>query len=349
MKHRTLSLFMAFVLSFALLSPAFAAQSSYSDVPTQHWASDSIARATQLGIFHGVDNHTFGFGQAISRAAFVQAFVRLFGWETVSPSNATFEDVSPDAWYYAAVETAVQHGAIPVSGSRFRPTETLTRSEMVSLLLRALGYGALAGMVSNYPAPFTDVTANKGFIVLAYDMGIVDGVGNHCFAPNDNATREQAAVLLMRVYDKLSAQSVAVDAAGQPAVIVSTPAARQGDSMPTTPLEPLLELYLTLRYQKTLGQDMSTLAVCLTAGGIRTVTDAQGTLLTTESLTATQVSDILARSDVLSYYSHRYESAYCLYMDTESQYVTLWYQSDESLAVKLQLARMFDITKYILV
>lgn len=348
MKNCILSIFVAFVLSLVLMAPAAAAEVTYTDVPQGHWATENIVRATQLGIFQGVSENTFGFGQPISRAAFAQALVRLFHWETVSPQTATFADVSSTAWYYAAVETAVENGAIPVSGRSFRPTQTLTRSEMVSMLIRALGYGSLAGTVSSVQSPFADVTANRGFITMAYDMGIVNGVGNGCFAPDAAATRDQAAALLVRVYDRLTMKNEKVEATSQAAIIVETPTAEQDSELPTTPLEPIGALYAALRYQKQCGQDMSQLALCLTAGGVRTVSSKEGTILATDFITAEQVQEILAGSDVRAYYSERYESAYCVYEPNEYQTATLWYQSEESIAVKLQLARMFGVTRYIL-
>lgn len=348
MKHRIVSVLTAVMLCLLLTAPSLAAEGGYTDVPDHHWSTQSILRATQLGIFQGVSEHTFGFGQTISRAAFAQALVRLFSWETTTAQASTFEDVASDAWYYDAVETAVAHGAIPVSGKHFRPTQPLTRSDMVSMLMRALGYGSLASTVSNYETPFADVTANKGFITMAYDMGIVTGISHDAFAPNENATRDQAAALLVRVYDRLMTPSYETVAGDLPTITIQTPAATQSAELPTTPLEPIRELYAALRSCKRSGQDMSRTLLCLTAGGVCTLTGEQGELLSSESVTAEQVAEILAQDDVHTYYSERYESAYCVYAPNEYQTATVWYQSEASLAVKLQLARMFGITGYIL-
>ena len=47
-------------------------------------------------------------------------------------------------------------------------------------------------------------------------------------------------------------------------------------------------------------------------------------------------------------YSTRYESAYCIYQPNEGQTAAVWYQSAQSLSAKLQLARLFGVTQYIL-
>ena len=56
----------------------------------------------------------------------------------------------------------------------------------------------------------------------------------------------------------------------------------------------------------------------------------------------------LEREDVNTYFSERYQSAYAIYQPNAYQTAVVWYQSDESLAAKLQLARLFGVTRYTL-
>ena len=348
MKRKLICALLAAALCAGLMPGALAAPAAYTDVPEGHWAVESIGRATELGIFQGMGDGTFGLGQPISRAAFVTALVRMFGWESVTPETPTFTDVAQDTWYYAAVETAVKNGALPVSSQTFRPAAALSRSDMAAMLMRALGYTSLAGTVSGYDCPFTDVTVNRGFITMAYDMGIVAGMGDGIYAPNASATREQAAAILVRLHDKLYLESRQVDGtAGYAAVRVETPKPVEGDEMPTTPLEPIEQLYLRLREMKESGQDMSGAVLVLTGGGVSTTVSSLGRILDSEIVTAEQVKSVLSRVDTRVYYSKRHESAYCVYEPNFYQTVTIWYQSEESMAAKLRLARMFGVTNYV--
>lgn len=348
MKKRIISALLIVVLCVGTMSRAYAAE-EYSDVPADHWAAEHISRATELGIFKGIGDGLFGRGQEISRAAFVTALVRMFGWTSVTPQKNTFTDVSSDRWYYSAVETAVANGALATASKTFRPDEALKRGEMAAMLMRALGYTSLAGTVSGYNCPFSDVTVNKGFITMAYDMGIVSGMGDGIFSPDTCATREQAATILVRLYDRLNAENVKLsDTVGRAAVSVETPQAQEGTELPETPLEPITQLYEALRAAKESGQDMSEVVLILTAGGVRTLLSSSGDIVASDAVTADQVKRILTMPDVRIYYSQRYESAYCVYSPNFYQTVTVWYQSDESLAVKLQLARMFGVVNYIL-
>lgn len=348
MKKRILSALLAVLLCVGMM-PAAAAAQTYSDVPDQFWAAKDIYRATELGIFNGVGDNLFGRGQAISRAAFVTALVRMFGWETVVPEKNTFADVTSDRWYYDEVETAVANGAIPTATETFRPAEELKRGEMAAMLMRALGYTSLAGTVNSYDCPFSDVAVNKGFITMAYDMGLISGMGDGLFAPDATATREQAATILVRLHDRLNAGSHQIASAGSRVkVSVQTPAPEAGAELPTTPLEPITELYDALRRMKNSGQDMSEVVLVLCGGGFRTIMSNSGQITDSGFVSARQVKEILARSNVRTYYSQRYESAYCVYEPNFYQTVTVWYQSEESLAVKLQLARMFGVADYVL-
>ena len=346
MKKRLTSLVLALVLALSLTVPAAA---GYKDVPTGHWSHSAVTRATELGIFNGIGDDRFGLGQSISKAAFATALVRLFGWEEVTPDKASFSDVKPGSWYYTAVETARANGAIPSTGSTFQPNRSITRQEMAAMIVRGLGYTSLAGTLSTYGSPFTDVKANKGFITIAYDLGIVNGVGNGKFAPNSSATREQAAAMLVRLYDKLHGSSTQVRKTdGFTPVRIATPEATENTGIPTTPLEPMVDLYLALQKQKNSGADLSQVVLCLTAGGVRTLTDKEGKIIDSDTLNASQVKSALRSYNSRLYYSDRYDSAYCIYSPNSYQTATIWYQSGRSQEAKLCLARLFGVTNYIL-
>ena len=347
MKARILSLFLALTLLTGSASPALAA-GGYSDVPRDHWAAQSVRRAGELGLFQGVGGGRFGLGEPITRAAFVTALVRLFGWEAERPQSPAFSDVPAGAWYFSAVETAFAHDAFRLQQGRFRPEDPITREVMAVLLVRTLGYTSLAVTLGAEECPFTDVSVSPGYITLAYDLGIVGGTGNGRFDPGSSAAREQAAAVLVRVYDKLHAASRQVQSAGNSRVVsVSTPMSDLDAAAPATPLEPIAELYRALRNAKNSGADPEKTVLQLTAGGVRTLV-AGGRVVSTAAVSAGEVRRILTSEDVSTYYDSRYESAYCIYRPNDAQTATLWYQSGESQAAKLRLARLFGVTRYVL-
>lgn len=105
-----------------------------------------------------------------------------------------FDDVKETDWFYESVKFVKDRGYMSgVSESEFAPNSTLTRAMLVTILYR----------LENSPecgnSPFTDVENDTWYskgVAWAAETGIVNGVGNGLFAPNNNITREQIAVIL---------------------------------------------------------------------------------------------------------------------------------------------------------
>lgn len=184
-----------------------ASAAAFQDVPANHWAADSIRRCVENGFFNGQSETRFGLGQKMSRSAFTVVLCRFFGWETEQPAERIYEDVPADVWYAGAVQAAYEHGALTDQREVFRPDDPITREELAVMLVRALGYEEIAGLSQDLPVPFEDLTTNQGYITMAYDMGLVSGTSATAFSPANTASREQVAVILMRLYDKLHVEN----------------------------------------------------------------------------------------------------------------------------------------------
>ena len=81
-----------------------------------------------------------------------------------------------------------------------RPEKTITRSEFVALLVRALG---LQSSEQNSKT-FTDVPADKWYyepIRIASSLGIVNGVSDKSFGPNKPINRGDIATMIVRAFD----------------------------------------------------------------------------------------------------------------------------------------------------
>ena len=198
LKLRIFGLLSALVVLSALTVSAAA----FSDVPAGHWAAEDIARCAEAGYLKGESADRFGLGKPMTRAGFVTALGRFFGWEETA-LTAPYTDVDPSAWYAGAVNAAYAQGAVTAQRSAFRPNDPITREEMAVMLVRALGYGSISGLTQGAALPFTDVTTNLGYLTLAYDFGLISGTTAATFSPDAPATREQAAVILTRLAGKL--------------------------------------------------------------------------------------------------------------------------------------------------
>lgn len=203
--HRVIACLTLCALLAGAVPPASAA-GGFRDVPDSLPAAESIRRCVELGFFQGESADRFGVGHSITRAAFLVAVSRFFGWDTQNVTKTpTYSDVPADAWCYGAVEAAVACGALSSQSGTFRPGDAITREELAVLLVRALGYETVAALAQDLATPFRDVRTNPGYIAMAYDFGLVSGGTRNQFSPDEPAAREDVAVILVELYDKLRA------------------------------------------------------------------------------------------------------------------------------------------------
>ena len=204
MKKRTLALLL--ILALVLTLPALAA-GSFTDVEEDAWYAEAVGYCADKGLMEGLEDGTFGPGVPASRAMVVTVLHRLAGNPAQVKADA-FADVAEDAWYAQAVGWAATQGITRgrPDGS-FAPEEDVSRQDLITFLWRSLGCPAAAEA-----EPFDD-EAEIGDYALeavrwAKGAGIVNGMGNGCFAPGEAANRAQLASLLMKLDRHLLGESV---------------------------------------------------------------------------------------------------------------------------------------------
>ena len=113
------------------------------------------------------------------------------------PSELPFTDVAADAWYHNAVAYVYDNGMMNgVTENTFAPNATTTRGMIVTMLHRLEGEPGV-----NYLLPFGDVAEGLWYteaVRWAASEGIVNGVSDTAYAPDNAITREQMATILYR-------------------------------------------------------------------------------------------------------------------------------------------------------
>ena len=136
----------------------------------------------------------FTFTMPSGKVTVEASFVRE-GGQTQTPQT-TFADVPASAWYYDAVEYVYENGLMSgVSSGWFAPNDTLTRAMLVQTLYAMEGRPAAAS------AGFADVASGDWYasaVNWAAANGVVSGVSETGFGPNNALTREQLALILYR-------------------------------------------------------------------------------------------------------------------------------------------------------
>ena len=360
---RLTALLLALVMTTTLALAAN--KSGYSDVPDKHWAAESIAQCKQYNLLQGIGNGKFGLGQKMTRAAYAAALCRLMGWKTVTPEKGSFTDnQDTKKWYFSAIETASEHDVFPGHSTTCRPNDAITREEMAAMTVRALGYSTLAGIVADADAqpaqsgvsgfagltgiigkncPFGDCTTNRGYIALAYRMGIMTGVNKYNFDPKGAATREQAAAVLLRAYQGLKTKVgvTAVSAAPAGAVLAESLTGTSG-AVPLSPRAAVEQVY-DAAVKAGRGGSVTINAV----PAAQTVKGGKAGELRT--LSQEELSAYLSSSDVQKARSGRFDSSYLIYKEKDGSTTVVWYESETDIAEKTELCALLGIkTVYVL-
>ena len=115
-----------------------------------------------------------------------------------------FPDVKTNAWYYNAVQFAVEKGYFSGHDSGvFKPSDPITRQDFVLVLSRIAG-ADLTGYTGE--TAFTDVKPNAYYakaIQWATENGIIGGYNATTFGVGDKLTREQLVTIMYRYAKKL--------------------------------------------------------------------------------------------------------------------------------------------------
>ncbi len=121
------------------------------------------------------------------------------GWEKTDGEEPSFDDVLPDNWAYEAVEYVNEKGLMSgVGGGSFSPGQPTTRGMLVTILYRMEGEPEYENTGT---IRFTDVNDDAWYakgVYWAAENGIVKGVGDGRYLPEDPVTREQMAAIFHR-------------------------------------------------------------------------------------------------------------------------------------------------------
>lgn len=186
----------------------------FTDVPANAWYFDGVKYCynTMKGgyrLMEGFSATQFGPNSAFTRAEVVTILWNMKGRPTPGYAYRTYSDVPTSHWAYNAITWATNKGyAEGYPGGTFRPSQSVTREEMVVFLWRAAGKPAgystlsLSGYTDGYNVHDWAQTAMKW--ALAY--GILSGQNSvslgGTIAPRAVAYRSQVAVTVMN-FDKL--------------------------------------------------------------------------------------------------------------------------------------------------
>ena len=181
-----------------VITPVQPETGAFADLAKTHYAYDAIINLYERGIISGDGNKVYPENgitrQEIAKVALAIADIKVDATLTIdAPDKA---DVAN--WATGYVATAVKEGIIKgYEDGTIQPNRTITRGEMVAIIVRMLGI-----QVEGAKAAFKDVDDtlwSAPYICAAAELGFVNGYEDGSFRPDKGITRAEAFTIYHRV------------------------------------------------------------------------------------------------------------------------------------------------------
>ncbi len=173
-----------------------------------HWAEEYILSLSQKGYMKGYGDGTYKPDKAVTRAEFLKLAECIVSLPAADTTE--FSDVAEGSWYYLCVAKFEKAGIAKGENGKFNPDALITRQDAAAIIYRVMEYAGKAPEAGS--DVFTDeiaeyaieaVNALAGASILSGKDGI--------FAPYDNTTRAEAAVIISKVIDHINGEAKNTD------------------------------------------------------------------------------------------------------------------------------------------
>ena len=169
----------------------------FKDISSVSWAAEAITKLYEAGIVNGVTENEYEPNGLVTREQFAKLLAVTL---KIYDKNAVcdFSDSQND-WYSSYVASVKNAGLINgVGDNLFGVGRNISRQDMAVMIYNALKFKSVE--LKSEKTDFTDFDQIAPYAQEAVKFlvgnGIINGMSDGSFGPNDNATRAQAAVLI---------------------------------------------------------------------------------------------------------------------------------------------------------
>lgn len=220
MKKRILALVLAVCLCAALVVPASAAGTNFTDV-AGHWALPYIQDMSAAGVLTGYGDGTFKPENPVLTVEALALCARItqkldarlqIAADSAGVLKKAFPDMPDDWWFHKEAATCMALGVIDAdtlndlhtSGDLNRP---MTKAEFAMYMVRGMGLEDLARTLDADELPFADeaVIADRyrPYVKLLYSYGVLTGDNFNKFNPDQQMSRAICATMLSRAMEHI--------------------------------------------------------------------------------------------------------------------------------------------------
>ncbi|WP_169084225.1 S-layer homology domain-containing protein [Paenibacillus sp. PL91] len=183
-------------------------EASFNDLTDAPWAAEAVEALAARGAVNGVGNGSFAPTGEVTRAAFITMLMNAFELAHKEAQSA-LSDVEQGTWYYEAIAAAEQLGiATGKPGGSFGVNDPITRQDMAVIIARLADVLDLELGDAEQAAAFTDEADTSRYaaeaVAAIQKAGLINGLGDGRFGPKEISTRAQAAVIIYRLFERMS-------------------------------------------------------------------------------------------------------------------------------------------------
>ena len=171
----------------------------FDDLDGVEWAREPICKLAEMGVLRGKEYRLFYPNDNITREEFVKMLTVAYKLN-IENKTAKFTDVNADDWFMPYVAAAFENGIVNgVSDDMFGTGQNITRQDLAVMAYNAaLKNGAEFNTEGVQKFSDDDKISDyaKTAVYALKSQDIVNGIDGKNFAPQDTATRAEAAKIL---------------------------------------------------------------------------------------------------------------------------------------------------------
>lgn len=171
----------------------------FDDLDSVEWAREPICKLAEMGVLRGKEYRLFYPNDNITREEFVKMLTVAYKLN-IENKTAKFTDVNADDWFMPYVAAALENGIVNgVSDDMFGTGQNITRQDLAVMAYNAAlknGVEFNTEVVQKFSDDDKISDYAKTAVYALKSQDIVNGIDGKNFAPQDTATRAEAAKIL---------------------------------------------------------------------------------------------------------------------------------------------------------
>lgn len=171
----------------------------FDDLDSVEWAREPICKLAEMGVLRGKEYRLFYPNDNITREEFVKMLTVAYKLN-IENKTAKFTDVNADDWFMPYVAVALENGIVNgVSDDMFGTGQNITRQDLAVMAYNAAlknGVEFNTEGVQKFSDDDKISDYAKTAVYALKSQDIVNGIDGKNFAPQDTATRAEAAKIL---------------------------------------------------------------------------------------------------------------------------------------------------------